>query len=86
MRVKAALLLSKPLQKGAFLVGSNGQKSWITFKYEPLALFCHYYDLLWHDLRHCAQYFGATKNGKEADCQYGDWMKATGSRARSPNS
>ena len=38
------------------------------------------------DLRHCAQYFGATKNGKEAECQYGDWMKATGSRARSPNS
>ena len=56
------------------------------FKYERLALFCHYCSLLRHDLRHCAQYFGATKNGEEAECQYGDWMKATGSQARSPNS
>ena len=29
---------------------------------------------------------GATKSSEEADCQYGDWMKAMGSRARSPNS
>ena len=42
--------------------------------------------MLGHDLRHCAQYFGATKNNEEVECQYGDWMKATGSRARSPNS
>ena len=86
MRVKVALPLSKPLWRGAFLADSNGQKYWVNFKYERLALFCHYCGLLGHDLRHCAQHFGATKNGEEADCQYGDWMKATGSRARSPNS
>ena len=86
MRVKVALPLSKPLRRGAFLANSNGQKYWVTFKCEHLALFCHYCGLLGHDLRHCAQHFGATKNGEEADCQYGDWMKATGSRARSPNS
>ena len=79
MRVKVALPLSKSLRRGAFLADSNGQKSWVMFKYEQLALFCHYCGLLGHDLRHCAQYFGATKNGKEAECQYGDWMKATGS-------
>ena len=81
-----AFPLSKPLWRGAFLAGSNGQKYWVTFKYERLTLFCHYCGLLGHDLRHCAQYFGATKNGEEAKCQYGDWMKATGSRARSLNS
>ena len=86
MRVKVALPLSKPLRRGAFLTDSNGQKSWVMFKYERLALFCHYCGLLGHDLRHCAQYFGATKNGEEAECQYGEWMKATGSRAQSPNS
>ena len=86
MRVKVALPLSKPLRRGAFLADSNGQKYWVKFKYERLALFCHYCGLLGHDLRHCAQYFGATKSSEEADCQYGDWMKATGSRARSPNS
>ena len=86
MRVKVALPLPKPLRKGAFLADLNGQKSWVMFKYERLALFCHYCSLLGHDLRHCAQYFGATKNGEEVECQYGDWMKATGSQARSPNS
>ena len=79
--VKVAFLLSKPLRRGAFLANSNGQKSWVMFKYEQLALFCHYCGLLGHDLRHCAQCFGATKNSEEAECQYGDWMKATGSRA-----
>ena len=86
MRVKVALPLSKPFRRGAFLTDSNGQNSWVMFKYERLALFCHYCGLLGHDLRHCAQYFGATKNGEEAECQYGEWMKATGSRAQSPNS
>ena len=32
--VKVALPLSKPLRKGAFLADSNGQKSWVMFKYE----------------------------------------------------
>ena len=86
MLVKVALPLSKPLRRGAFLAGLNGQKSWVTFKSERLALFCHYCGLLGHDLRHYAQYFEVTKNGEEAECQYGDWMKAIGSRARSPNS
>ena len=54
MRVKVALLLSKPLWRRAFVADSNGQKSWVIFKYERLALFCHYYGLLGHDLRHCA--------------------------------
>ena len=78
MRVKVALPLSKPLWKGAFLADSNGQKSWVMFKYERLALFCHYCSLLGHDLRHCAQYFGATKNGEEVECQYGDQLKDDG--------
>ena len=34
MRVKVALPLSKPLRRGAFLADSNGQKSWVMFKYE----------------------------------------------------
>lgn len=37
-----------------------------------------------HDLEHCASYFAQTKNGVEVVCQYGDWMKATSSRNRSP--
>ena len=57
MRVKVALPLSKPLQRGGFIGGSDGQRSWVDYKYERLPLFCHYCDLLGHDLKHCAEYF-----------------------------
>uniref|UniRef100_A0A7N2L4A2 DUF4283 domain-containing protein n=1 Tax=Quercus lobata TaxID=97700 RepID=A0A7N2L4A2_QUELO len=30
--------------------------------------------------RHCASYFSLTKNGKDAPLQYGEWLKANGSR------
>lgn len=49
-------------------------------------MFCHYCYLLGHDLKHCAHYFVATKNGEEVECQYREWMKATGTRACSPSS
>ena len=85
MRVKVALPISKPVRRGAFLAGSSGQKTWVSFKYERLALFCHHCGLLGHDLKHYAQYFALTKDGRDVACQYGEWMKTTGNRFRSPN-
>ena len=85
MRVKVALPISKPLRRGAFVAGSNGQRKWVSFRYERLALFCHHCGLLGHDIKHCAQHFAITKGGREVPCQYGEWLKASGSRGRSPN-
>ena len=85
MRVKVALPISKPIRRGAFLAGSSGQKTWVTFKYERLSLFCHHCGLLGHDLKHCAQYFAFTKGNGDVACQYGEWMKASGSRVHSPS-
>ena len=34
MRVKVAIPIAKPIRRRGFLVGSNGQKTWTTFKYE----------------------------------------------------
>ena len=87
MRVKVAIPLAKPIRRGAFLADSGGQRSWVTFKYERLTLFCYHCGLLGHDLKHCAKYFAVTKgkgNG-EVEHQYGEWLKASGSRVRSPN-
>ena len=39
MRVKVALPISKPIRLGGFLAGSDGQRTWFTFKYERLPLF-----------------------------------------------
>ena len=84
MRVKVALQLSKPLRRGGFIAGSDGERSWITYKYERLPILCHFCGLLGHDLHHCARHFSATRNGDEVELQYGDWLKATGGRYRSP--
>ena len=66
------------------MAGLDGKSHWVTFKYERLPLFCHYYGLLGHDLKHCTPYFAVTKNEGEVICQYGDWLKATGGRTLSP--
>ena len=34
MRVKVAFPISKPIRRGGFLAGSDGQRTWFTFKYE----------------------------------------------------
>lgn len=39
MRVKVAFPLCKPIRRGAFLAGSNGQRTWVSFKYERLLCF-----------------------------------------------
>ena len=36
MRVKAELPLDKPLRRGGYLMGMEGEKLWVTFKYERL--------------------------------------------------
>lgn len=84
MRVKVALPISKPLRRGGFIAGSDGERFWITYKYERLPMFCHFCGLLGHDLRHCPGYFSLTRSEGEVECQYGDWLKATGGRYRSP--
>lgn len=46
MRVRVAIPISKPIQKGGFVAGSDRERCWVNFKYERLPLFCHHYGLL----------------------------------------
>ncbi|XP_030936468.1 uncharacterized protein LOC115961671 [Quercus lobata] len=84
MRVRVAIPVSKPLRRGGFIEDSDGERTWVKFKYERLPVFCYYCGILGHDLRHCASHFAAEKQGGEVDYQYGDWLKVTGGRQRSP--
>ena len=84
MCVRVVLPISKPLRRGGFLVGSDGECSWVTFKYEWLPMFCHYCGILGHDLKHCVAHYAVEKNGGNIDYQYGDFLRATGGRARVP--
>ena len=78
MRVKVAIPIVKPIRRGAYLSDSAGQRTWTTFKYERLSMHCHYCGMLGHDLKHCASYFVATKQGEQVVCKYGEWLRASG--------
>jgi len=82
MRVKVALATSKPLRRRAFLGSTDGQNTLVHFKYERLPTFCHFFRIMGHDLKNCAQHYASRKNGVEEACQYGEWLKATGGKFR----
>uniref|UniRef100_A0A7N2LZ86 Zinc knuckle CX2CX4HX4C domain-containing protein n=1 Tax=Quercus lobata TaxID=97700 RepID=A0A7N2LZ86_QUELO len=82
MRVRVALPITKPLCRGGYIVGTDGERTWVKFKYERLPMFCHCCGLLGHDLRHCASHFAEEKKGGDVEYQYEDWLKALGSHPR----
>jgi len=79
-----ALPISKPLRHGGFIADSEGGRTWLHFKYERLPIFCHFCGLLGHDFNHSAKHFAAGKLSGEVDYQYGDWLRASNGRQRSP--
>ena len=83
MRVKIIVPIGKSLWRGGFIAGLDGVRSWVTFKYERLPLFCHYCGLLGHDVKHCASYFSVSWNGVEVDYQYEESLRALGGWPRS---
>ena len=76
MRVRVALPISKPLRGGGYIADSSGEHTWVNFKYERLPIFCYFFGLVGHDVRHCANHFAVEKNGGEVDYQYCEWLKA----------
>ena len=83
MRVKVAVSIGKPLRREGFIAGSDGARSWVTFKNERLPPFCHYCGLLGHNVKQCASHFAISRNGGEVDYQYGESLRALGGRPRS---
>ena len=84
IRVRVALPISKPLRRGGFIAGSNGSRTWVHFKYKRLPMFCHFCGILGHDLNHCVRHFAVGKSDGEVDYHYGDWLRASSGRQRSP--
>ena len=74
MRVHVDLPINRPLRKGGNVVNPEGEKFWVSFKYERLPTFCFLSGILGHDEWHCS----GNSNNSEADRQYGDWLRANG--------
>ena len=76
MRVRVSISVSKPLRRGCFVSNSDGNRTWLNFKYERLAMFCYFCGFVGYDLKHYTGFFAAKKNDATMELQYGDWLKA----------
>ena len=63
MRVRAKLPLNKPLHRKGYLMNGEGEKLWVTFKYESLPTVCYICGRLGHDDRH----YVATEMGQATE-------------------
>ena len=53
LRIKVELPVDKPLRRGGNVVGMEGDKYRVHFKYERLPTFCFFCGKMGHDLKHC---------------------------------
>ncbi|KAK7818432.1 uncharacterized protein CFP56_041376 [Quercus suber] len=74
MRVRVDLPINRPLRRGGNIVNLEGEKFWVSFKYERLPTFCFLCGILGHDERYCL----GNSNNFEAHRQYSDWLRANG--------
>ena len=68
IRIRVDMPIDKPLRRGGNIVNIEGEKFWVSFKYERLPNFCFLCGLLGHDKKHCQAPPSDLGNTK----QYGD--------------
>ena len=74
MRVRVELPIDKPLHQGGYLMDMEGDKTWVTLKYERLPMICFICGRIGHDNRHC----NIAMDGHQVEYQYDDWIRANG--------
>ena len=75
MRIRVELPVDKPLRRGGNVVGMDGDKYWVHFKYERLPKFCFFYGKIGHDMKHC----NVCLDRQNVTPQYGEWLRVNGS-------
>ncbi|KAL0002837.1 hypothetical protein SO802_016618 [Lithocarpus litseifolius] len=74
IRVRIDLPIEKPLRRGGYVTNMDGERCWVSFKYERLPTFCFTCGKIGHDEKHC----GVEIEKQPLERQYGEWMRARG--------
>ena len=72
MHVRVDLPIDKPLRKGGYVTNMDGERCWVTFKYERLPTFYFTCGKIGHDEKH----YGMVIEKQPLERQYGEWMRA----------
>ena len=73
IRIRVDLLLDKPLRREGRVASVEGEKCWVSFRYERLPIFCFQCGKLGHNEKHCLD-----PPDQQNPRQYGDWLRAQG--------
>ena len=76
MRVRVNIDITKPLCRGRKLALSNGDESWVSFKYERLPNVCYWCGRLTHHDKECSLWQKRKGTLKVGDQQFGSWLRA----------
>ena len=74
MRVRVDLPIKKPLRRGGYVTNMDGERCWVSFKYERLPTFCFTCGKIGHDDKYC----GIKIEKQPLERQYGEWVRARG--------
>lgn len=74
MRIRVELQVDRPLQRVGHIANLDGERLWVTFKYERLPTICFLCGRIGHNDRHCP----TCSDGQKKEHQYGDWLRANG--------
>ncbi|XP_075665270.1 uncharacterized protein LOC142634918 [Castanea sativa] len=77
MRVKVTLDISLPLCRGRLITLENGNKHWVSFKYERLPNLCYWCGQLDHNDRDCPLWLRSKGSLTENDKQYNHTIRAS---------
>ena len=66
------LEIDKPLRRGAYIASFDGERLWLSFRYERLPTVCFICGKLGYDNKYCPM----SKDWRSVCPQYGDWLRA----------